>query len=517
MTPTAEQETIAALAATGQDLRVVAGAGAGKSSTLRYTAEQLPRRRIAYVVFNRMNADEAQARFPANTDARSSHSLAFGAVGWRFKGRVQGMRGVTPTPFQDLYHALGIGKLGKFGRTQGQLLRAIIGTVKQFEYSADREIGEQHVPRDYLIGLERPTEPTLFQAQVTKLRDEMVGYFVGNARELWTQMVKQGSALTIRHDTYLKLWQLEGPRINADVIMVDEAQDLNPVTAAIVAAQRAQRIWVGDPFQAIYAWRGAVNALAAIEANTAYLSQSFRWGPAVADVANTILELRGGFPGGLRGDPRQDTVILDRDQACPYPKTLLCRGNAAILVHALKAADDGVKIAVVGSLTEALRLLESAHALWSGDLHGVRAPELAPFTCWDDFRVAAGDDYGLEKIVELVDEHGARIPRMIQRLRENGEVPEEQAQVILTTVHKAKGREWPHVELAKDYQSHALRLRKGEELEPEEVNILYVAATRARRALRLNHAAGDLVQMGRARIRYLLEHGGEDKDDARWR
>jgi L-asparaginase II len=45
-------------------------------------------------------------------------------------------------------------------------------------------------------------------------------------------------------------------------------------------------IYVGDAHPAIYAWRGAVNAMQQLPLHESRLTTSFRFGDAIADVAN---------------------------------------------------------------------------------------------------------------------------------------------------------------------------------------------------------------------------------------
>ena len=59
------------------------------------------------------------------------------------------------------------------------------------------------------------------------------------------------------------------------------------------------------------------------------------------------------------------------------------------------------------------------------------------------------------------------------------------ADVILTTAHKSKGLEFVAVEIADDFKE----IEKAEE---EEINILYVAVTRATHELQLNR---DLIKL----------------------
>ena len=95
------------------------------------------------------------------------------------------------------------------------------------------------------------------------------------------------------HDIYLKFWALTKPVIHADFIMFDEAQDADPIMLSILEKQKCQIIYVGDPYQQIYSWRGAVNAMQSINAQTCYLSQSFRFGPQLAQKAQMLLDHLG--------------------------------------------------------------------------------------------------------------------------------------------------------------------------------------------------------------------------------
>lgn len=84
-----------------------------------------------------------------------------------------------------------------------------------------------------------------------------------------------------------------------DAILIDEAQDMNAVTLQMLMTQTCTRILVGDRYQHIYSFNFCSNALdgdaeaAAARAGTLpssilrfSLTNSFRLGPAVAEVAN---------------------------------------------------------------------------------------------------------------------------------------------------------------------------------------------------------------------------------------
>lgn len=100
MKPTTEQQAIIAAARSGSNLVIQAGAGTGKTSTLRMVAGEL-RRPSLYIAYNRSIAQEAAGSFPKHVESRTAHSLAMRAVGWRYRHRLSGgrqtsKRGVSP-------------------------------------------------------------------------------------------------------------------------------------------------------------------------------------------------------------------------------------------------------------------------------------------------------------------------------------------------------------------------------------------------------------------------------------
>ncbi len=62
--PTDEQAAILEAFQGGGDLVIEAGAGTGKTSTLRLLADSETRRKGVYLAFNRAIADDAKASFP---------------------------------------------------------------------------------------------------------------------------------------------------------------------------------------------------------------------------------------------------------------------------------------------------------------------------------------------------------------------------------------------------------------------------------------------------------------------
>jgi superfamily I DNA/RNA helicase len=91
---------------------------------------------------------------------------------------------------------------------------------------------------------------------------------------------------------------------------------------------------------------------------------------------------------------------------------------------------------------------------------------------------ASGSD--LKVFVQLIDTYGAEVViDIVDRLSS-----EEAAEVVVSTAHKAKGREWASVRIASDFPEP----RRSHNGQPAEVPradamLAYVAVTRARQAL----------------------------------
>ena len=73
---------------------------------------------------------------------------------------------------------------------------------------------------------------------------------------------------------YLKLYQLSptdfAKEEKWDVLLIDEAQDLTPAIIDLVTQTTCAKIFVGDPHQQIYSFRGATNAMPLVRADHTY-------------------------------------------------------------------------------------------------------------------------------------------------------------------------------------------------------------------------------------------------------
>ncbi|MFD5123555.1 UvrD-helicase domain-containing protein [Streptomyces sp. NPDC058385] len=485
MNPTDEQTTAADTFRAGDHLALQAGAGTGKTTTLALLA-QATKRRGRYLAYNRAIAQDATTRFPRNVLCKTPHALAYAGVGHRYTRRLNAPR----RPAWQAGQALGITKAVRVGEhqvTQKALANATLRTVTRFCHTADEAITTSHVPR--LRGLEDPD-----------LHAQFATHIVPFAHKAWAdlQNVDDG-AVRFDHDHYLKIWALARPHIDADFLLLDEAQDTNPVVEQIFLSQRdhAQLVMVGDSAQAIYHWRGAKDVMTGFDGTQLSLSQSFRFGPDLAAEANRWLH-HADAPIRLTGTPAVPTELGPVAQ----PDAVLCRTNVGAMaqVMTLMAAEHRVALAGGGDSLQALAL--AARDLKEG--RRTHHPELILFPCWGDLQDYAAYDpagHDLQPLVNLVDTHGTdAILTAVAQL-----TPEPHAQVTVSTAHKAKGREWPRVLIADDFarpqdvtaDEQATTTAAPEPIDDAEARLAYVAVTRTRQRLDLgglswihNHSDG---------------------------
>jgi superfamily I DNA/RNA helicase len=480
---TVEQLAAVDMTMAGQDCVIEALAGTGKTATLVAIAEAIqqmdPSRRVLYLAFNKAIVTEAKGRFPTNTICRTAHGLAYSAVAGPYRHRIGKGGRMKSTELAALLRAEAVTITLKSGsrRFAGAFLAGMAKrTVSRFCSSSSPTIEARHIPL--------PELDVEDDREFLAIRDEFAKVVVPLARRYWDDVTNPRGRLPFEHDHYLKMFQLQGPVVDADVILYDEAQDANGCMSAIVADQvHAQRVYVGDTFQQIYEWRGAVNALAGFEGSRTWLTQSFRFGPEIAACADAVL-VGLGADVHLIGNPAKPGLVRMLADPDAVADAVLCRTNAEAVATILRALDAGLRPALVGGTYQIEAMVRAAADLQAG--RGTQHPELACFANWGEVQdYAENDACGIELagFVRIVDGYGTdKLTDVLARCSSS----EDSADLIVSTAHKAKGREWPRVRIAGDFPTDD---GKGRPMTTEDRRLLYVAATRAREVLDVGECA----------------------------
>jgi hypothetical protein len=440
-------------------LKVIAFAGAGKTSTLVAMAKQHIHRRGLYVAFNKSIATEAATKFPRSVEARTAHSLAWRTcIGMKFDGD----RKLRNSP-QSRTFDLSVVR-DKLPIAERNFRSIVATTIRNFCQSDARSIVERHVPK--VPGLTEEEQEFCYN------------WATYAAASVWDRMSDPRDDMPLGGDGYVKVWSLTDPRLFCDYLMVDEAQDLNPVLIHVVRNQQCQVVAVGDSHQQIYGWRGAVDALKILPGHESRLTKSFRFGDEIARAANRCLMAMGEqFP--LHGHGAIKDAVVTNSMA-PHVDAVLCRSNSGVIEQALHYIDAGRSVATPGGTGEMFALVEDAEALQS-DMPA-RTAELMAFKTWKAVTDYAATEEGrsLKVFVNLVSKYGVRRLRHVLSLIKDKAAPGD---VMVSTAHKGKGLEWPSVLIGPDFLAGSSDDDEESRISMDERRLFYVAITRAQRTL----------------------------------
>lgn len=510
---------------------VMATAGSGKTTTLVEVAHRLPAHTSAcFLAFNRSTAAELRARLPPHVHATTIHALGRAALA----EAVGGGHKVTLEPSKYVGLATGLLQRPPPPGSAGRVPDAAAYLAQLAHFARLDLIDPTNLPA--LTELKRryslhspvapPSEPALLTLLPSLIEAGREAFATAGMAD-FTDMVHLPLALG-----------LEFPRFQ--FVCVDEAQDLSPMALGLVTRlveRGARALFVGDERQAIYAFAGAdqhslKRVLATMGAARLPLSVSFRcprrhvalarrFSPEMtaaayaragavrfqlerrlprlaragdlvmartnAPLASTAMSLaRAGKPVVVLGEDLASTLTQLANEIFPHPGPL-ARGAPAVVARHASA--------------EAARL-ERTH-LTDPDLAGhLERSALAHEGVLLVLAAAGARNSAPGRLF------GAPLPRAVfeRALLELFEHPDPRSAVVVSTIHKAKGREAERVFLLRPEE---LAQGSADELDPHELaaeqaeaNVLFVALTRAKSELIfLERHAGAVTARLRANVK----------------
>lgn len=481
---TAQQQAI--LQTTG-NIIINAVAGSGKTTTIiEYAVSRPGGSRILYLAFNKSVKLEAGSKFRSRglhqVTVETAHSLAYRHIipANGFKVRAQGFK------THEIAAILG---LASHGEKHGEYV--IANHINKFVTYFCNSDKEKVQDLDYL--------QTITDKKARNFAGSLYGIIEKGTRQLLAMMDR--GEIPVTHDFYLKKFQLARPRLPYDYILFDEGQDASPAMLDVFLRQDAVKILVGDAHQQIYSWRHAVNSLEKTGFQVLHLSASFRFRQDIADLAGAILDWKHHL--GKFSRPAITGHGSGKEQVT---RATLARTNLGLLLNAIGFITDNWKtrhIYFEGNINSYTYADDGASLydvlnLFNHQRSRIRDKLIASMNSMDDLEeyIEKTEDPQLSMMVEIVKEYGNEIPGLIKSLkdRHTGDEDRSKAEMIFSTVHRAKGMEYDVVHLVNDFISES-RLEKtiGEQeknKEPvntvkllEEINLLYVAVTRTRNRL----------------------------------
>lgn len=473
---TEEQLSVVDQYMSGESFKVMAFAGAGKTTTLKMISDRSPSRKGLYLAFNKRLADEAKTKFPKNVQCATFHSFAFRNTPRWLTEKLKRPR-ILPSHISDKFGLKQIElKNGsdKFTLTPNQQSSLILKAINDYcDYSGTK------ITYKNVLGVMPNHIPEILHADIAD-------YLTKYVYQLWCDFLSEKGSFAINHNIYFKEWCLSNPILNYDYLLIDEAQDLSATQfKVLIGQQQSQAVYVGDSSQQIYEWRGAVNSMQNLPLKSEYLTQSFRFGESIATVSNIILQRALNETRPMRGNKLIDSKVFN-DKNIENSNGILCRTNAVAFAKFVELSSKNIPARIAFETNTILKFTEDAQKLKanipvdSGDLMG--------FQSWFDLLdyIEQSGDANLKTLVKIIDEYG---PEQIKSLINKSQNIE--SNILVTTAHKAKGLEFDRVSIEDDFQYKLI----GNELQmsKEEARLIYVALTRAKKNLHLQ-GVFDLIQ-----------------------
>lgn len=471
--------------------KIISAAGSGKTYSLVGIAKQNRHLRGLYIAFTKSAKLDAEARFPKYVSCQTVNGLAFKTTGQRYS------------------HKLNPSGLKSFD------------VIKLMDLAWNWEFAGQVVDT---LAAYCASDATEFPTTATSISHTPVGaphllqYAAVVASKLWERMQDVNDAAPMTHDGYLKLFQLQHPRLPVDYVMVDEFQDTNPVTLDIIRRQTCPVVIVGDGYQSIFQFRGSVNAMDLIQPDQTFtLSQSFRFGPRVARIANAVLWGFFGETMEIVGSGVDTVVRVLPSRAQRH--AVIARTNAQIFDEAAQAVQMNRSLAFAGGIRSYnFDKIIDAWYLSVGQTEHMRDKFLLnfkSFAAFEDYAINA-NDMESRRIIKMVHTYGDSIVQLVVAIQTATMTDLDQADVVLSTAHRCKGLTLHTVVLAEDFP--ALTGAEGNLLPPEklnrqEVNLLYVALTRASHWMQLNETTLSFLR-AMAMPDVVLEHAKTGNEES---
>jgi len=466
--PNQEQENIVNNCRKG--IKVKAFAGTGKSTASRLIIDELGDEKSLYTTFLKQNINDAKSKITNNAFTQDSLACKFALEHAPFKeifkpGQYSNVYKMKDVVGFDLRFDIGVKKIQQQG-----VARLINDTISIYSRSCDFEMLDMHVPSQVII---------------PESRQKILRW----AQTYWDYLMS-GRATSEHATTFhhlMKFWSLS-PSISMDDvyqnIIVDEAQDIDGAFFNVIKNHNDRNlIVIGDAYQQLFKWRGAINSMGLFDKETYSLTTSYRFGSAIADCSNNILSRHSIPPVNLlvgQDNIQSKVSFYDEGKSFPnLPCVILTRTRSQIISIADDELRDGNKIHIKTEMGQLKYIVKNIVNLANGEIDKVTHPYLSKCLNFSMLESELEDtpEPDVYFCMKLYEKYGNSIIDVIERIEKNN-THEREATKIISTTHSIKGQEWENVIIAPDY-SYILE-KKNVDLDGE-LSVLYVALTRARK------------------------------------
>jgi superfamily I DNA/RNA helicase len=476
------------------NLAVNAVAGSGKTTTMRLVAEAIiekaPRASIAAVAFNKSIATALAGKMPEGVTCSTIHSLGLKAIAKMLKRRPKVESRKASRKATKMLQDLGFDPWDKGDD------RDVLNGRREF---SRRALDLASKARQRLCKSAACIEATAEHHDIDLGVPEEMAERVNTARFVLDLIEAcREDTSQIDFDDMIEL-PLSAPASipKFKFVLVDEAQDLSPLRLAFTKAMRSPRggklVYVGDRRQAIYGFAGSSSnafdeIITATDADELPLSVCYRCPSSHLDMAREIvpeIEARDDAPEGFvdtweAGEVETRAAVGD---------LIICRRNAPLVGLTFRLLAAGQSASMAGrELGQGLIAVAKKH--------GIDAEGRAAFMAAEErkARAAVGnDDARIEARLATARDKISCIDAVVESIDGSTDIKafeaavkrlfDKDATITLSSVHRAKGLEADRVVLVEPHLLGSSKYATQEWQKTQEVNLRYVALTRAKTTL----------------------------------
>lgn len=458
-------------------LSIHAVAGSGKTTTAVELAKRLGADNVSLLAFNKSIAEALVNRGLPN--AATFHSAFFGLLKAHTRKPYQIRPGKLHTIAKSIILASHFEDFAQTCKRAVSLAKQLCLTPETFNHE-----NFLHIVNNFALDCPDDT-----------------GQAFRYTREIFRRSVEESSPFSpvIDFDDMLyEPWRLGIQCELAPTIIVDEAQDTNELQRALLAQTSARLICVGDPFQAIYGFRGSsatsMDELAKAHNSTRLpLSISYRCASSIVAHAQKIVAQISAAPNAPEGQVlHMDSLSAHlASQHVLTTDAILCRTNAPLLRLFYSLAARNIPCTILGRdmaslLSNRLKSIIGTRQTYKAVSHELETQCAAELQRAEQRQGPTGHIVDLFACLRSIIRAGELQSTPVHYLPASvtGMFSDESSpgQITLSTIHRAKGREWPSVIF---YQPElcAPRDANPDWLNEQEQNLKYVAITRAMSSL----------------------------------
>lgn len=473
-TPTEEQlHILSRCAANEGNIIINALAGTGKTTTLKMIDGVVKRQPMLYLAFNKRVVEEVEKERRAALKDKTVRSFGphvvvqtINSCCHRAWGSARGKKLTldskkTFTIFKQIVEE----ENGEDARDLWDnypLIRDAVSMAKNIGYIPDGKfsgISRLASKEDLNAYLEEPPA-----AHTWEVIDRVLFQAIKSAYDGWIDFDDQIFMPTLFGGSFQRY----------PTVLLDETQDFNPVNHEMLKKLRANRFYaVGDRYQSIYAFRGAVtNGMQRIreqfKCEATDLSTSFRCPEVIVEEARwRAPHFQWVKPGG------EYTRLRSLDlKDIPEGAAILCRNNAPLFTLAFALLCEGRGVQVAGSEIgpKLIKLLEKI-----GGERDSQEDLLAKIEAWKEAKLETSQNPGAildqAACLRVFATFGESLAQAVAYCEH---LFKQQGAIQLSTGHKAKGLEWDTVFFLDP------GLCRDDE---QDKNLRYVIQTRAKQTL----------------------------------